>query len=116
MIWLWVGFIVFVLLMLALDLGVFHRHAHVITVKEAVGWSTVWIMLGLSFSVFVYYGYENHWLGLGSSIDAADGVINDGNDTYKTYASGVVLVDTKPPAEAALSLPVAECPPNTTAV
>ena len=53
MLWLWVGFIVFVLLMLALDLGVFHRHAHVVTVQEALGWSAVWATLGLSFSVFV---------------------------------------------------------------
>jgi tellurite resistance protein TerC len=42
MVWLWAGFIVFVLLMLVLDLGVFHRHAHVVTVKEALVWSAVW--------------------------------------------------------------------------
>jgi tellurite resistance protein TerC len=36
MIWVWVGFIAFVLLMLALDLGVFHCKAHVVTVKEAI--------------------------------------------------------------------------------
>jgi len=40
-IWLWTGFVVFVLLMLALDLGVFHRKAHVVTVKEALGWSAL---------------------------------------------------------------------------
>ena len=91
MIWLWVGFIVFVLLMLALDLGVFHRHAHVITVKEALSWSAVWIALGLSFSVFVYYGYESHWLGLGNSIDAADGLINDGTTAMIKYITGYVV-------------------------
>ena len=48
MIWIWIGFIAFVLLMLALDLGVFHRKAHVVTVKEALGWSAVWIALGLA--------------------------------------------------------------------
>ena len=91
MIWLWVGFIVFVLLMLALDLGVFHRHAHVITVKEALVWSAVWITLGLSFSVFVYYAYESHWLGLGNSIDAADGLINDGTTAMIKYITGYVV-------------------------
>ncbi len=91
MIWLWVGFIVFVLLMLALDLGVFHRHAHVITVKEALIWSAVWITLGLSFSVFVYYAYESHWLGLGNSIDAADGLINDGTTAMIKYITGYVV-------------------------
>ena len=91
MVWLWIGFVVFVLLMLALDLGVFHRHAHVITVKEALGWSAVWITLGLAFSVFVYYGYESHWLGLGSSIDAADGLINDGSTAAVKYLTGYVV-------------------------
>ena len=91
MVWLWVGFIVFVLLMLALDLGVFHRQAHVVTVKEALVWSAVWITLGLSFSVFVYYGYENHWLGLGSAIDAVDGVINDGTTATIKYLTGYVV-------------------------
>ena len=38
MLWVWTGFIAFVLLMLALDLGVFHRTAHVVTVKEALVW------------------------------------------------------------------------------
>ncbi len=65
MIWLWVGFIAFVLLILALDLGVFHRKAHVVHIKEALGWSAVWITMGLAFSVFVYFAYEGHWLGLG---------------------------------------------------
>lgn len=91
MVWLWIGFIIFVLLMLALDLGVFHRHAHVIEVKEALVWSAVWVTLSLAFSVFVYYGYENHWLGLGGSIDAADGVFNDGTTATVKYLTGYVV-------------------------
>ena len=50
MLFVWIGFIAFVLLMLALDLGVFHRKAHVVGVREALAWSAVWIALGLSFS------------------------------------------------------------------
>jgi len=91
MVWLWVGFILFVLLMLALDLGVFHRKAHVVTLKEALTWSAVWVMLGLAFSFLVYYGYENHWLGLGSSIDAVDGVINNGMTATIKYLTGYVV-------------------------
>lgn len=91
MVWLWAGFIGFVLLMLALDLGVFHRKAHVVTVKEALGWSTVWATLGLSFAVFVYYGYENQWMGLGRSIDTADGLINDGTAAAAKYLTGYVV-------------------------
>ena len=91
MVWIWVGFIVFVLLMLALDLGVFHREAHVVSVKEALAWSAVWATLGLTFSVFVYFGYENRWLGLGSAIDAVDGVINDGTTATVKYLTGYVV-------------------------
>ena len=55
---LWVGFTVFVLGLLALDLGVFHRQAHVVSVREALIWSLVWISLSLLFNVGVY-----HWFG-----------------------------------------------------
>src|SRR5919112_712299 len=53
-IWLWVGFNVFVLLLLALDLGVFHRNAHEVSVKEAAGWSVAWVALALVFNYGVY--------------------------------------------------------------
>jgi len=52
---LWIGFLVFVCTMLALDLGVFHRHAHAVTTKEALGWSGVWIALALIFNVGLYF-------------------------------------------------------------
>ncbi|MGA9522134.1 MAG: TerC family protein [Myxococcaceae bacterium] len=51
---LWGGFIVFVLLMLALDLGVFHRKAHAVSFKEAAIWSCVWISLALIFNVGIW--------------------------------------------------------------
>ena len=54
-IWLWVGFNVFVLLMLALDLGVFHRNAHEVKFREAITWSAVWIMLSLIFNAGIWY-------------------------------------------------------------
>jgi len=91
MIWIWAGFVLFVLLMLALDLGVFHRKAHVVSMREALGWSAVWISLGLSFAVFVYFGYEHHWLGLGLAADAVDGQINDGYGATVKYLTGYVI-------------------------
>ncbi len=57
-IWLWVGFNVFVLAMLALDLGVFHRTAHAVTVKEAAIWSGVWISLAMLFNVGLYFFWD----------------------------------------------------------
>ena len=55
--WLfYVGFTAFVLMMLALDLGVFHRDAHEVTFKESLTWSIVWISLALIFN-FLFFKY-----------------------------------------------------------
>lgn len=51
----WIGFNAFVLAMLALDLGVFHRKAHVVRVKEALAWSGVWVALALAFNALVWW-------------------------------------------------------------
>lgn len=58
--WLWIGFNAFVLLMLALDLGVFHRKAHVVSFKESMAWTAVWIALAMLFNVWVwkYFGAQ----------------------------------------------------------
>ena len=60
---IWVGFLVFIGAMVMLDLGVFHRHEHVISIREALGWTTAWVALAMLFNVFVYYLYERNWLG-----------------------------------------------------
>ncbi|HET9917538.1 MAG TPA: TerC family protein [Candidatus Binatia bacterium] len=52
---LWIAFNVFVLGMLAIDLGVFHRKAHAVSLKEAGVWSCIWIGLALVFNVGVYF-------------------------------------------------------------
>ena len=57
-IWLWVGFNVFVLAMLALDLGVFHRKSHAVSGREALIWSVVWISLSLVFNVLIYFFWD----------------------------------------------------------
>lgn len=64
MIWLWIGFLAFVLLMLALDLGVFHRRAHEVSVREALAWTAVWVALALAFAVFVFFLYQHHLWGV----------------------------------------------------
>ncbi|OGR08665.1 MAG: hypothetical protein A2341_00970 [Deltaproteobacteria bacterium RIFOXYB12_FULL_58_9] len=51
---LWLGFILFVLCMLALDLGVFHRSAHAVSMREATIWTGVWISLALVFNAGIY--------------------------------------------------------------
>jgi tellurite resistance protein TerC len=97
---LYAGFILLILILLALDLGVFHRTAHVVSVREALGWSAFWIGLGLTFTAFIYFGYEGRWLGLGTSKDTTsiaplikDGVAyyNDGSTAAIKYLTGFVV-------------------------
>ena len=54
-IWFWVGFIAFVLAMLALDLGVFNKTPHVVKAKEAAVWTSVWVGLALVFAAGLAY-------------------------------------------------------------
>jgi tellurite resistance protein TerC len=54
---LWIGFSLFVVAMLALDLGVFHRHSHVVRVREALTWSVVWVALALLFNAGIYFKF-----------------------------------------------------------
>lgn len=67
---LWVGFILFVLIALALDLGVFHRKVHKIKIREAAFWSAVWIGLALSFGYFVW-----HWFGAQRGLEYVTGYV-----------------------------------------
>jgi tellurite resistance protein TerC len=98
---MYVGFIALVLILLALDLGVFHRTAHVVSVREALAWSAFWIGLGLGFAVFIYVGYERHWLGLGltpdlmtlapKNVDGVGLVYNDGASATVKYVTGYLV-------------------------
>ncbi len=60
--WFYVGFVVFVLGVLFLDLGVFHKKAHTVRFKEAAAWTTFWISLALIFNALFYY-YASHKFG-----------------------------------------------------
>lgn len=53
--WIWVAFIAIIIVFLALDLGVFHKHDHVIRSKEAAIWTAVWISVALGFSGVIYW-------------------------------------------------------------
>lgn len=62
--WFYLVFMVFVLGMLALDLGVFHRKAHAVSFKESAGWTAVWISLAMMFNLGIYryaqYSFANN--------------------------------------------------------
>jgi len=67
---LWVGFLVFVLAMLAVDLGVFHRTAHRVSVREAATWSVVWVSLAVAFNVILYF-----WFGAQHALEFTTGYL-----------------------------------------
>jgi len=69
-IWLWIGFNGFVLLMLSIDLGVFHRKAHVVSMKEALSWTATWITLALVFNLGVW-----HYLGQQKALEFFTGYV-----------------------------------------
>ncbi len=69
-IWIWVSFLGFVLVVLALDLGVFHRSAHEVKSKEALIWSTVWMGLALVFGAVLFTQW--HSVSPGSGYSNAD--------------------------------------------
>lgn len=54
-IFIWIGFNLFVLALLAIDLGVFHRKAHSVSIKEATAWSIVWVSLAMIFNLGIYF-------------------------------------------------------------
>ena len=66
----WVLFNLFVLLMLGLDLGVFHRRPHKVNFREAMIWSLVWVALASAFAVVVYF-----WHGRSASLEFATGYV-----------------------------------------
>lgn len=70
MLWFWIGFNVFVIVMLALDLGVFNRRAHTVGFREALAWSGVWVGLATLFAVLVYF-----WHGRSESLEFATGYL-----------------------------------------
>ena len=68
--WKWIIFNLFVLAMLALDLGVFHRKTHTVKLKEALRWSAVWITLALLYNLGVYF-----WLGQAKALEFLTGYV-----------------------------------------
>ncbi len=68
--WLWIGFNVFVLFMLALDLGVFHRKAHIVSFKESIAWTVVWVALAMLFNLGVW-----HYAGSEKGIEFLTGYV-----------------------------------------
>lgn len=68
--WLWIGFNAFILIMLALDLGVFHRKAHVVTIKESLTWTGIWVAMALIFNAGIF-----HYMGSDKALEFFTGYV-----------------------------------------
>ena len=90
--WLmWAGFLAFIGLLLALDLGVFNKTAKAPSVKEALAFTGLTVALALGFAGFLYEAYELHWQGLGLARDAVDGQLNSGRLATLKFLTGYIV-------------------------
>ena len=83
----WIGFLILVFGLLALDLGVLNRNVHEIKTKEALKWTCFWISLALLFSIFIYFSYDNHWFELGKH----EGAEETAAVAWMNYISGYLI-------------------------
>lgn len=83
----WIGFILFVLAFLAIDLGFFHRESKVIRIREALTWTSVCVGMAVTFGVMVYFVYEHHILDMGiqGKLDIS------GRDAALQYLTGYLI-------------------------
>lgn len=81
--WVWILFIVFIIICLALDLGVFNKEDHVIETKEAAKWTTVWVSLALLFSGVIYWLFSSGNVANPTGLTPMDAVI--------TYITGYLV-------------------------
>jgi tellurite resistance protein TerC len=88
---MWTGFLLFVAIVLALDLGVFNRTPHAPSLREALTFTAGTVALALLFTVFVYFAYDGHWLGLGQAVDAVDQQVNGGRLAAVKFLTGYIV-------------------------
>jgi tellurite resistance protein TerC len=83
----WGAFLILIILLLALDLGVFNRRDHVIKVREALLWTGFWIFLSLVFNVFVYFAYSHNWFDIG----LGEHHVTSGSDAALKFFTGYII-------------------------
>jgi tellurite resistance protein TerC len=87
----WTGFLVFIGIVLALDLGVFNKKAHAPTLREATFFTAGTVVMASAFAVLIKFAYDGHWLELGNHVDAVDKKINDGSLAAIKFLTGYVV-------------------------
>lgn len=89
--WPWLVFLGFVGIILALDLGVLNRKAHVVSMREALAFTALTMVLATGFAALIYFAYNGKWLGLGSHLDRVDHVVNNGHLAALKFFTGYVI-------------------------
>jgi tellurite resistance protein TerC len=89
--WLWIGFITLIIFLLLLDLGVFHRKAHIPGIRESLAWTSLWIILALIFNVGIYFLYENHLFGIGYEKTVLRETGINGMEAAKMFFTGYLI-------------------------
>ncbi|HEY5808588.1 MAG TPA: TerC family protein [Povalibacter sp.] len=82
----WIGFFAIFLSVLVLDLSVLHRESRTMSVRQALGWTVVWITVAMSFGALVYGAYEYHWFGWRTDPDVPSGA-----EATLQYVTGYLL-------------------------
>jgi tellurite resistance protein TerC len=90
MILLWAGFILFVFAMLALDLGVLNRRHAMVTARDALARTGLFVSLALLFTIAVYFIYEHHWMGIGLRESDRAGPLS-GTQAALLYLTGYIV-------------------------
>lgn len=90
-IWAWSGFLLIVGVILAIDLGILNRHAHVVRMREALAFTAFTIVLATVFAGLLYFAYDAHWLGLGGHVDRVDGATNTGRLAALKFFTGYLV-------------------------
>jgi tellurite resistance protein TerC len=84
---IWVGFLAFIVVLLAVDLGLLNRKAHVIPFKEAMRWTILWVTVSLLFTIPLYYLYKTNYMGFGIH----EGVRLDPTTAVLEYLTAYIL-------------------------
>jgi len=87
----WGGFLAFIVVFLALDLGVFNKTDHAPSIREALTFTAVTFVLALVFAGVIYQAYDHQWLGLGMGIDGVDHSVNTGRLAAVKFFTGYIV-------------------------
>ena len=90
-IWAWVAFLTLVLAILAIDLGVLNRTAHVVRMREAITFTVFTMVLAAAFAGLIFVAYEHHMLALGIRPDAVDHAVNGGRLAAIKFLTGYLV-------------------------